>query len=122
MIPNIISSRFKRSGIYPFNPNAIDYRIDGSMLEKQLHNKTSSISANTNYTSSATECTEKQQQKSFSADQEKLYKRRYEENYNLRDPEYLEWFRDGGTGPADPAFARGHRAFTLWIDLRPRSS
>ena len=90
MVPNIISSGFKRSGIYPFNPSAIDYRMDESMLEKQSHNESSSQPTNT---SGATEHSEKQQQKSFSADQEKLYKRRYEENYNLPDPEYLEWLK-----------------------------
>ena len=77
MIPNIIISGFKGSGIYPINPNAIDNGIDGSMLEKQPHNKTSLIPTKT---SSATEHSEKHQQKSFSGDQEKLYKRRYEEN------------------------------------------
>ena len=66
MVPNIISSGFKRSGIYPFNPNAIDYSIDGSMFEKQSHSETSSIPANT---SSVTKSSEKQPQKSFSADQ-----------------------------------------------------
>ena len=90
MVPNIISSGFKRSGIYPFNPNAIDYGIDGSMLEKQSHSETSSIPANT---SSVTKSSEKEPEKSFSADQEKLYQRRYEENYNLPDPEYLEWLK-----------------------------
>ena len=64
--------------------------MDESMLEKQSHNETSSLPTNT---SSATEHSEKQQQKSFSADQEKLYKRRYEENYNLPDSEYLEWLK-----------------------------
>ena len=55
MIPNIISSGFKGSGIYPFIPNAIDNGIDGSMLEKQPHNKTSLIPTKT---SSATEHSE----------------------------------------------------------------
>ena len=90
MVPNIISSGFKRSGIYPFNPNAIDYGVDGSMLEKQSHSETSSIPVNT---SSVTKSSEKEPEKSFSADQEKLYQRRYEENYNLPDPEYLEWLK-----------------------------
>ena len=27
MVPNVISSGFKRSGIYPFNPQAIDYGV-----------------------------------------------------------------------------------------------
>ena len=62
MVPNIISSGFKRSGIYPFNPNAIDYSIYGSMFEKQSHSETSSIPTNT---SSVTKSSEKQPQKVF---------------------------------------------------------
>ena len=68
----------------------IMHGVDGSMLEKQSHSETSSIPVNT---SSVTKSSEKEPEKSFSADQEKLYQRRYEENYNLPDPEYLEWLK-----------------------------
>ena len=92
MIPNIISSGFKRSGIYPFNPNAIDYGIAGSSSEKKSNDKQNTKSISTNVRGVAKN-SKMQQRISFSAEQEKLYQRRYEENYNIPDPDYLEWLK-----------------------------
>ena len=92
MIPSVISSGFKRSGIYPFNPNAIDYGIDGNSSQQKSNDKQSSKSVPANV-SSVAKNSEMQQQRSFSAEQEKLYQRRYEENYNIPDPDYLEWLK-----------------------------
>ena len=72
MIPNVISSGFKRSGIYPFNPNSIDHGIDGSSSEKKSNDEQGTKSISTNV-SSVAENSEMQQRISFSAKQEKLY-------------------------------------------------
>ena len=44
MVPNVICSGFKRSGIYPFNPQAIDYGVDTKKSTTQENSKAMDLS------------------------------------------------------------------------------
>ena len=69
MVPSVICSGFKCSGIYSFNPQAIDY---GVVVEKST--------AQENFKAM-----------DLSHEQIQLFERRYDEGYDLPDPVYLKW-------------------------------
>ena len=69
MVPSVICSGFKRSGIYPFNPQAIDY---GVVVEKSTAQENSKAM-------------------DLSHEQIQLFERRYDEGYDFPDPVYLKW-------------------------------
>ena len=81
MIPNVITSGFRRSGIYPFNPNAISCGII-TTTQNTSHSAVSD-SRDTNDDNIL----------NLSDDQVKLYERRFTEGYDLPDPVYLKWLR-----------------------------
>jgi len=40
MVPTVISSSFRRSGIYPFNPDVLDYgEVTNSAISKQINHQ-----------------------------------------------------------------------------------
>ena len=98
MIPNVISSGFKRSGIYPFNPDAIDYgmNVDGAVPEEdkqvtEVEAEALTCSRELDFNENeALACSSEQQ---FTPEQEELFKRRYEEEYDIPDPLYLQWVK-----------------------------
>ena len=66
--PLNILGGFKKAGIYPFNP--------GEVIDRQL---------------APSKALKKPETQSFSPDQIKLFKQRFEEGYDVPDPEYLAW-------------------------------
>jgi len=83
--PLNIMSGFKKTGIYPINPSEVtDRQIAPSKLYQQLQTESSQDgSASDNLTSNSL----------FSPDEVKLYKKRYEEGYDLDDPSYTAWLK-----------------------------
>ena len=69
MVPSIICSGFKRSGMYPFNPQAIDYGVVTKKSTAQENSKAMDLSH----------------------EQIQHFERRYNEGYDLPDPVYLKW-------------------------------
>ena len=66
--PLNILGGFKKAGIYPFNP--------GEVIDRQL---------------APSKALKKPETQSFSPDQIKLFEQRFEEGYDVPDPEYLAW-------------------------------
>ena len=83
MTPAVIISGFKRSGIYPFNPEALDYGMNTDVTKKTKQTTTESARLKSQ--------TSLKNAIHFSAEQEKKFQRRYEEGFNIADPEYLQW-------------------------------
>ena len=83
--PLNIMSGFKKTGIYPINPNEVtDRQIAPSKPFQQLQTESSQEgSVSDNPTSNSL----------FSPDEVELYKKRYEEGYNLDDPSYTAWLK-----------------------------
>ena len=48
MIPTVITSGFRRSGIYPFNPRALDYRASQSHEKTTTPGQVSAANSNAN--------------------------------------------------------------------------
>ena len=88
MTPTVICAGFRRCGVYPFNPQAIDCSIstenpEASLLKasnKQTGTEDGRVENGVDNT--ATE---------FSMEQEQRFRERFEEEYDLIDPEYLRW-------------------------------
>lgn len=79
--PVNIMGGFKKSGVFPFNPGAIpDQKIAPS---KALQIPSDEVTTN----GTSEELTV------FSPEKETLFKKRYEEKYDLKDPEYVCWLR-----------------------------
>ena len=83
--PLNIMSGFKKTGIYPINPSEVtDRQIAPSKLFQQSHMESSKDgSVSDSPTSNSL----------FSPDQIELYKKRYEEGYDLNDPGYIAWLK-----------------------------
>ena len=95
MVPAIIISGFRRSGIYPFNPEAIDYGVD-DVSKKPTSKKDDSKSRSKASKGEDFNSRSKNLQANaieFSAEQEKRFQRRYEEGFNIPDPLYLQWLK-----------------------------
>lgn len=85
--PLNIMSRFKKSGIYPLNPSEVtDRQVAPSKPYQQQSKQSSQVvgSVSESPTSSST---------LFSPDKVELYKKRYEEGYNVGDPDYVAWLK-----------------------------
>ena len=91
MSPSIISSGFKRSGIYPFNPDAIDYGMPADTDVEVNHDNEEESEP---YLSK--QCDHEEQdlyEQQFTPEQEELFNRRYEEKYDIPDPIYFQWLK-----------------------------
>ena len=84
MVTNVITSGFKRSGIYPFNPKAISC---GIITEKSTTQDTSHSAVSQDSRDTTDDIL------NLSDDQVKLFERRYREGYDLPDPVYFKWLR-----------------------------
>ena len=128
MSPSIISSGFKRTGIYPFNPHAIDYGVAPDEKDKQAakvvpdkdkqatevpdreQQATEVVSDKSTDNGEQTTVSSSEQRElsfysneeeppaypsdqQFTPEQEALFNRRLEENYDIPDPVYLEWLK-----------------------------
>ena len=77
-------SGFRKCGVFPFNPSTItDRQIAPSKAFRrqspEIHQKSDSTS----------ECSSPL----FSPEKEALYQKRYDEGYDLKDPEYVAWLK-----------------------------
>ena len=86
MNPATICSGFRKCGVYPFNPNAIDCSVSVINPEASLQQ------VNTVSTSDHTNSGEIQQQR-LSPETMSLYQRRLENGYDLPDEQYMEWLK-----------------------------
>ena len=83
--PLNIMSGFKKTGIYPINPSEVtDRQIAPSKLFQQSQMESSKDSSVSDSPTSNS---------LFSPDQIELYKKRYEEGYDLNDPSYIAWLK-----------------------------
>ena len=103
MVPTVIMSGFRRSGIYPFNPAAVEYgvNIDDSKNSTPKTNNPKSKASKRNASKCNDVGTKSEASKSddvttrcknlpaklikFSAEEEKKFQRRYEEGFNIPD-------------------------------------
>ena len=88
MTTAVICSGFRRCGVYPFNPQAIDCSISTENPEASLTEpndqqpETENGRMENGHENTVTD---------FSVEQEQRFQRRFEEGYDLMDPEYLCW-------------------------------
>ena len=90
MLPNVISAGFKRSGIYPFNPQAIDY---GVITKKSSDTPGKEISKAKKGCPVRGTVNGENETLNLSHEQVQLFEKRYEEGYDLPDPLYLKWLK-----------------------------
>ena len=86
--PVNIMKGFKKTGIWPINP--------GEVTDRQIIPSKALSSKKTPEPSSPTThdtVTENQQSPLFSPELEKLYQKRFEEKYDLQDPDYIAWLK-----------------------------
>ena len=88
--PVNIMAGFKKSGAYPLNPGVIDDRQVAPSLAVNPSCKKKSVSDEKGSESTET-CSTGSGVSSFSPEQEALFRRRYEEKFDLPDPEYQKW-------------------------------
>ena len=75
-----IMAGFKKTGVYPLNPSEVnDRQIEPS---KVFHHENTANSSSTSPVSPV-----------FSPEKEAIFRQRYEENYDLSDPEYVAWLK-----------------------------
>ena len=73
---------FRKTGVYPINPGAIDDKMSPSgafQQQKPMSEKESSEAITDSIL--------------FTAEQQQLYERRFQEGYDLRHPEYEAWLK-----------------------------
>ena len=87
--PVNIMAGFRKSGAYPLNPGVIDDRQVAPSLAVNPCNRVS-VTGVKNCPSSESSASDSLVS-NFSADQEALFRRRYEEGYDLPDPVYRQW-------------------------------
>ena len=108
MIPSTICAGFKKSGVFSFNPEAIDCSISIENTKVALaHSHTKGTDKDPNLVSGG-------EMQVFSAEQQQCFQTRYEEGYDIPDPEYLQWLaihhpesvsadQHGQVPPTDPS-------------------
>lgn len=84
MVPNNIISGFRRSGIYPFNPSALDYGTNSS----------SNVNVGSSSASDSTVASVFGRSEGFTSEQIELFERRFMNSYDIPDPEYLRWLKE----------------------------
>ena len=111
-LPEVICSGFKKSGIIPFDPNALIRRCPGSDGSIELRRKVPPPSKHSQNAANVQSdvCSDTQQPTAaisgqsdgfdvataasrFSTEKEQLFTRRYSEGYDLHDEEYFSWLR-----------------------------
>ena len=83
MTPLNIIGGFRKCGIYPLNPGAV---TDQQLAP--LHTKSTLLRSQSDY------ILHKVAAKPFSKEQEILFKKRFEEGYNIYEPDYVMWLKD----------------------------
>ena len=83
MIPLNIMGGFRKCGIYPLNPGAVT-----DLQLASLHTKCTLLRSQSDY------ILHKVAAKPFSKEQEILLKKRFEEGYNIYEPDYVMWLKD----------------------------
>ena len=83
MTPLNIMGGFRKCGIYPLNPGAVTDR-----QLAPLHIKSTLLRSQSDY------ILHKVAAKPFSKEQEILLKKRFEEGYNIYEPDYVMWLKD----------------------------
>ena len=83
MTPLNIMGGFRKCGIYPLNPGAVTDR-----QLAPLHTKSTLLRSQSDY------ILHKVAAKPFSKEQEILLKKRFEEGYNIYEPDYVMWLKD----------------------------
>ena len=86
--PVNILSGFKKTGIYPFNPNAVD---DRQLAPLNAVSKKKTLSPQP--VSEGDPVTSTEPPMLFSPEKEKLFATRFEEDYDIQDPEYTAWVK-----------------------------
>ena len=109
MTTSTICAGFRKCGVYPFNPKAIDCGVSvansqSSDKENQQSDKgqQSAEIANAGNHAESQQCSitnEERSDKQWSAEKIALFQRRFEEGYDLPDAEYLQWLHE--THPPD---------------------
>ena len=89
MTPLNIMGGFRKCGIYPLNPGAVTDR-----QLAPLHTKSTLLHSQSDYS------LHKVAAKPFSKEQEILFKKRFEEGYNVYEPNYVMWLKDNHPEPA----------------------
>ena len=90
MLPNVISAGFKQSGIYPFNPQAIDY---GAVTKKSSDTPGKEIFKAKKGCPVRGTVNGVNKTLNLSHEQVQLFEKRYEEGYDSPDPLYLKWLK-----------------------------
>ena len=85
MTPSTICAGFRRSGVFPFNPDAIDCTISANVA--LTHGLGIQVENGENCDLANKEC----ETQVFSAEQEQVFQKRYTEGYDLPDPVYRQW-------------------------------
>ena len=117
MVPKVITAGFKRCGIYPFNPDVIDYGFPANDDSKPSNSNSSQKAPLDTVTSCqlpldfasnrhlpiyavtsqqlplAIGAIDSEHQATFSSKQEQLFQKRYEQQYDLPDPVYQQWLK-----------------------------
>ena len=102
MTPANICSGFRKCGVYPFNPNAIDCTIStdnpAGQVQRGAGNEIDENEGGGDGSRSAEDFDDHELPSNalsnpitFPAEKEQLFKVRYEEGYDLYDEEYLQW-------------------------------
>ena len=102
MNPATICAGFRKCGVYPFKPDAIDCGIDvttNSSDKDQRSEKVAKIASGEN-TGNHDEMqqsritSEKRSDRQWSAEKIALFQQRYEEGYDLPDEDYIQWLHE----------------------------
>jgi len=95
MNPTTICSRFRRCGVYPFNPDAIDCSVSitnpGASLQQarvHLEEEIQDVDANGENQCQCIPST------SLSLDKLALFQRRFREGYDLFNEEFMTWLKE----------------------------
>ena len=93
MTPGNICVGFKKCGIYPFDPQAIiiDGEEDGRIDTEKCSASTDGIELSDRPKSFGNGKDQPSHNLGFSPEQMELYQRRYDEEYDIPDPQYLRW-------------------------------
>ena len=109
MTTSTICAGFRKCGVYPFNPKAIDCGIsvaNSQSSDKEIQQsdegQQSAEIANAGNHAESQQCSitnEERSDKQWSAEKITLFQRRFEEGYDLPNVEYLQWLHE--THPPD---------------------
>ena len=88
MIPSVITSGYRRSGIYPFNPDALDYGASKSSSQKKTKKTATAQLAISNDVAQAEDLVTV-----FTPEEEKRFERRYKNDFDVADPQHMCWLK-----------------------------